>query len=150
MAKKLIFVVLVCSSLALSEQASAFFVEGNLQLTVGAARTFVTGHSSKWEVSVTQLEVTAQIIEEGATAGAGSKYCARTGTFPELDDINCTAVAEDPSITNGCEYCGTGDATPYYYYISGTPETWGVQPPVCETFEPGGSGGGPGGGGDPP
>lgn len=115
--------------LVTAPQSYAWSVSGLISFPAGKGVVAVTGYSSRLEILVHRLKVTAVIKEEGQVVDTVSKTCNITvNEFGLPEDMWCTEKAIDTSLTDTCFYCGNGTAEAFTFvatYISLGTKFWG-------------------------
>jgi hypothetical protein len=65
----------------------------------------------------------AKMTRQGTTADTDTNTCSRSGS----NDLTCIAIAMEETPTNGCIYCGSGEAQTNFFET----RTWG---PLCKKY----------------
>ena len=148
MSRNLLLTSVLIGLLSANSQSHAFEIDGTLVIISARAYSYVWSESSLFDIFVHRLDVNSKITEEGSEVDSKDNSCNKPTDedgFPL--DLRCEVTATDNSVTVGCDYCGTGKSTAYFFNI--VTEQWSQwQDPKywsdCREYQPGG---GPGGGG---
>ena len=128
--------------LLLVASGDAFALSGSRSLILPPTGVFakgiVNGQSPASEVFVyISVSVTSRLDEEGLNVDVKSDTCLRTSSGGTFNDINCSATAEDNTVSLGCEYCVNG-----FVFGSAAPGPFGQNntitiPDFCKTYNGG-------------
>ncbi len=115
-------------------EANAWDVYATLALNSYGAKSIVVSTSSPLELHVHQLNVTAQVREEGLLSAERDKLCTRPDSEGlVVQPMECLQTAQDSTLTNGCPYCAEGSSEGRSFVFISLGTEYAV--PDCDVWE---------------